>query len=232
MPRFSAGKASAAFQMVRSCESDSANTWPWSGEAGGCQPLPCSSGLLREKWAQLNLGAGAALPRDRRPCVRSDAAVSSIRVKQNANSLLPFCYPTWYRTAHEQPRGRDSQKDRPCSAYAVTGWHSDDRISSAVHSTTLPPLREAKKAQVVPRYLAVGGHGNKRYGKTAQAGYSRLAPRRRSALTARGRAYGQANRARRRAARWRSTISPIATRIRSRASSRRNRCRFANRSRR
>ena len=44
------------------------------------------------------------------------------------------------------------------------------RISSAVHSTTLPPLREAKNAQVVPPYLAAAGHGNKRYGKEAQAG--------------------------------------------------------------
>jgi hypothetical protein len=43
MPRFSAGKPSAAFQMVRSCESDSANMRPWSGEGGGCQPLSCEA---------------------------------------------------------------------------------------------------------------------------------------------------------------------------------------------
>jgi hypothetical protein len=41
MPRFSAGKPSAAFQMVRSCESDSANMRPWSSEGSGCQLLSC-----------------------------------------------------------------------------------------------------------------------------------------------------------------------------------------------
>src|ERR1700720_2174885 len=59
------------------------------------------------------------------------------------------------------------------------------RISSAVHSTTLPPLREAKNFQVGPRYLAVEGHVNKGHGKTAQAGCSRLAPRRRCAYSSR-----------------------------------------------
>src|ERR1700741_4968722 len=29
--------------MVRSCESDSASMWPWSGEGGGCQPLSCEA---------------------------------------------------------------------------------------------------------------------------------------------------------------------------------------------
>jgi hypothetical protein len=38
-PRFIAGKPSAAFQMVRNCESDNANMWPWSGEGDRCQPL-------------------------------------------------------------------------------------------------------------------------------------------------------------------------------------------------
>jgi hypothetical protein len=49
MPRFSAGKPSAAFQTVRSCESDSASMWPWSGEGGGCQPLPCSPRLVSRR---------------------------------------------------------------------------------------------------------------------------------------------------------------------------------------
>src|SRR5262249_12600001 len=40
MPRFSAGKPSAASQTVRSCESDSANMRQWSNEGGGCQPYP------------------------------------------------------------------------------------------------------------------------------------------------------------------------------------------------
>jgi hypothetical protein len=38
-PRFIAGKPAAAFQMARSCESDKANMWPWSGEGDRCQPL-------------------------------------------------------------------------------------------------------------------------------------------------------------------------------------------------
>src|SRR6516164_2349192 len=46
MPRFFAGKLSAASQMVRSCESDSANMWPWSSEGGGCQPLSYSANIL------------------------------------------------------------------------------------------------------------------------------------------------------------------------------------------
>ena len=32
------------------------------------------------------------------------------------------------------------------------------RISSAVHSTTLPPLREVQNAQVVSPYLAAAAH--------------------------------------------------------------------------
>jgi hypothetical protein len=47
MPRFSAGKPSAAFQMVRSCESDSANMRPWCSEGSGCQPLSCEAHLSR-----------------------------------------------------------------------------------------------------------------------------------------------------------------------------------------
>jgi hypothetical protein len=43
IPRFSVGKRSAAFQTVRSCESESANMGPWSGEDGGCQPLHCEA---------------------------------------------------------------------------------------------------------------------------------------------------------------------------------------------
>jgi hypothetical protein len=42
------------------------------------------------------------------------------------------------------------------------------------HSATSP--RGAKNAQVVPPYLAAAGHGNKRYGKEAQAGWAGSRP--------------------------------------------------------
>ena len=59
------------------------------------------------------------------------------------------------RTSQHQARAdaRKSQTDSDVTTWDRRRSDSRRRISSAVHSTTLPPLREAQKVQVVPPYL-------------------------------------------------------------------------------
>ncbi len=91
---------------------------------------------------------------------------------------------------------------------AITERDGRNRISSAVHSTTLPPLRGSRFKWNAP-YLAAVPDRN----KAAAAGGPK----------ARGRSCGRANRGLRRAARWRRRSGPTGRRIPSRVWPRRSR---------